>query len=221
MSGDKYYSYSRGSMTSFLPNTYHSVLEVGCAEGSFSEGLSHDCEKWGVEMNAPAADKAKEKLDRVLAGSYREIEDQLPENKFDLVVCNDVIEHMPDADGFLRDIQTKMVKGGVLIGSVPNVRYYRNLFEVLVLKDWKYKDSGILDKTHQRYFTIRSLENDFKSKGYQIEILKGVGGEFSAPSRGIIHYVMRSILLVLLMVITCGLHTDIQYAQIGFRVRVP
>ncbi len=44
-----------------------------------------------------------------------------------------------------------------MVGSVPNVRYFKNLFDLLVLRDWDYKDSGVLDRTHLRYFTLKSL----------------------------------------------------------------
>ena len=83
------------------------------------------------------------------------------------MVCNDVIEHMADHDRFLRQIRGHIAPGGVLIGSVPNMRHYRALFELLVLRDWDYRDSGVLDRTHLRFFTARSLRRSLTRAGFE------------------------------------------------------
>lgn len=75
---------------------------------------------------------------------YDDVEAELPEQYFDLIVCNDVIEHMPDHDAFLEQIKRKLAPGGRLLISIPNVRYFSNLYNLLVRKDWEYKDAGVL-----------------------------------------------------------------------------
>ena len=91
-----------------------------------------DSEIWGVEPNPEAAARASNKLDRVLTGTYDSVASELPDCYFDLVICNDVIEHMPDYDAFLEAIKLKMCPSGHVVGSVPNVRHVTCLFKLLI-----------------------------------------------------------------------------------------
>jgi hypothetical protein len=70
-------------------------------------------------------------------------------------------------------LKEKLKKEGVMISSIPNIRYFRNLFDYFFNKNWDYTDSGIMDKTHVRFFTYRSIKKMFESNGY--EIIKSVG----------------------------------------------
>ena len=81
---------------------------------------------------------------------------------------------MADHDAFLRRVKQKISPGGVIVGSVPNVRYFKNLFDTLVLKDWDYKDAGILDRTHLRYFTLKSLSRSLRETGYSIDAIRAI-----------------------------------------------
>ena len=98
-----YYRFRRTEMKGFLPKGYNKVLEVGCGEGLFRKTLNADCECWGVECVASAAEKASSLFDTLLLGSYDEVCHSLPVNYFDLVICNDVVEHMRDEVTVHRD----------------------------------------------------------------------------------------------------------------------
>lgn len=122
---------------------------------------------------------ASNKLDKVLIGTYLEMYDKIPDDYFDLVICNDVIEHMIDTDIFFQTIKKKLKKDAYLIASIPNVRYMLNLFELLVQKDWEYKDAGIFDNTQRRFFTKKvlnelSMRMDTLSKNLEELILPKV-----------------------------------------------
>ena len=62
----------------------------------------------------------------------------------------------------------------MLVGSVPNVRFWGNMINLLIRRDWKYEDSGVLDKTHLRFFTRKSLRRLLESAGYRMELLRGI-----------------------------------------------
>lgn len=205
-----YYQGARKEVARFLPEQYSRVLEVGCGEGGFHVNLNPDCEHWGIEPVHRAADIARHKLHKVIEASYHEALGLLPDNYFDLVICNDVVEHMVDPDEFFRTIKQKLSGKASLVGSIPNVRYIGNLFELLFLKDWKYKDDGILDRTHLRFFTDISIKRVFYDNGFMIEEYAGINGvEFSLfPLR-----VMLKNLCVLL------LGGDTRYLQFGFRIK--
>ena len=172
---DSYYSHPRQALAGLIiPSRYGRVLEIGCGTGAFATHYNSGSEIWGIEPNRDAARQAKLLMDKVLIGTYREVENDLPSNYFDLVVCNDVIEHMPDGLSFLDDIQKTMSPGARLAGSIPNVRYYRNLGALLLQKDWKYRDEGILDQTHALFFTKKSIARALEEANYRIELLVGI-----------------------------------------------
>jgi 2-polyprenyl-3-methyl-5-hydroxy-6-metoxy-1,4-benzoquinol methylase len=210
----EYFQQSRPEMRAFLPASHPRVLEIGCGEANFSAVLPGIEELWGVEPDRIAADSASTRMQRVLVGNYQDIEAQLPDSHFDLVIACDVIEHMPDHDAFLRRIKAKIAPGGCLVGSVPNVRYYKNLFDTLVLKDWHYKDAGILDRTHMRYFTQKSLARSLGESGYRIDRIRPINATvgFASPRTAV-----YSLFAVALVAASLGHQRDVPFMQIGFR----
>lgn len=204
-----YYQNFREDMTQLLPKQYSRVLEIGCGEGKFRENLTHSHEYWGVEPVESAAAVASKKLDKVLIGTYQDVLNDIPDDYFDLVICNDVIEHMVDHDEFFQSIKKKMKKHGCLVASLPNVRGMQNLFELLVKKDWEYKDSGILDKTHLRFFTKKSLYRIINDNGFVIDQFMGVNSYRSSS-------IIKSCLYYLAILL---LGSDVGFIQFGIRIR--
>ena len=215
MNRPAYYQQQRRDMRGYLPENPRRVLEIGCGEGAFSASIVGAKEKWGVEPNTAAAQIAAGRLDHVLTGRFDTVSDRLPRHHFDLVVCNDVIEHMEDHDRFLQDIRAYIAEGGVLVGSVPNIRNYKILFDLLFLGDWRYQDSGIMDRTHLRFFTQSSLRRSLVQAGYRIEILRGMNGSLS-PGRAKWAW-PRFVFGCLWIGLTLGTARDIIPAQFGFR----
>lgn len=222
-----YYQANRAGMAAFLPSSYARVLEVGCGEGTFATHLARPCETWGIEPATDAAEKAAARMDHVLSSRYDTAAGDLPDGYFDLAVCNDVIEHMSDHDWFLESVKSKLRPGGYLVGSIPNIRHITALFKILVLKDWKYSDSGILDSTHLRFFTERSLRRSFAEHGFQIERLEGIGsvirrGVASAGGQSsLVASTFHRIVSLAVVVLSAGYYWDTQYPQFAFRVRAP
>lgn len=221
-----YYQANRGVMTKYLPQSYEHVLEVGCGTGGFFDHLRQPCEVWGVEPNPEAARVAGQKLHRVLTGRFDRIAHELPDGYFDMVVCNDVIEHMDDHDAFLEAIKSKLRPSGCIVGSIPNVRHITALFKLLIAKDWPYSESGILDRTHLRFFTEKSLVRTFRDHGYAIQLLQGIG---SIITNGIVRHSNKPSFLqnlsyrtisLAVVVLTLGYYWDTQYPQFAFRVKL-
>lgn len=207
---NSYYQQERAEMAPFLPAACQKVLEIGCGEGSFRALLSQDCEYWGVEPYKNAADIAGQKLSKVINGTYLDALELLPNSYFDLVICNDVIEHMADHDFFFSSIALKLSPGGFIVGSIPNVRWWPNLYNLIIKKDWEYTDDGLLDRTHLRFFTEKSLRRLFKTYNYEIEMFDGIRKKIIKP------HSIRKILKILVVRL---LGKDSQYLQFAFRVR--
>ena len=176
MSLKSYYQNSRPELMPFLPQEIKAVLEVGCGSGVFLSELKNKypgVEVWGIEIESKAAAIAK-KLGKILVGPAEKKLTQCPKKHFDLVVCNDVLEHMVDPYSFLNQLKPHFTKEGRILASIPNVRNFHNLKEVLLRKDWQYKDDGILDRTHLRFFTKKSMIAMFEEQGYEIEKIEGI-----------------------------------------------
>ena len=125
---------------------------------------------------------------------------------------------MSDHDWFLDAIKSKMRAGGLLVGSVPNVRYVTNLFDLLVRRDWPYTDSGVLDRTHLRFFTKRSLGSALVRHGYEVEILEGINSVFRRPTN--LMAVARAATALGLIIGTLGHASDVRFYQFAFRARI-
>lgn len=205
-----YYRNLRPEMTRFLPPRYEKVLEVGCGEGAFTDNLKPGCEVWGVERDERASKIAATRMKVVLLGDYDEVSKDLPDENFDLVICNDVIEHMADHDAFLLSVKRKLKPGGHLVASVPNVRFWENLRDLLCRKDWRYQEAGILDRTHLRFFTERSIRRALETRGFVIEELEGINPPASRK---------KILFLGLIAAATLGHSRDIRYLQYGLRAR--
>lgn len=201
----------RKELIIFLPDRYDTVLEIGCGEGGFVEAYSSARERWGIEPSRERGSKAASKLTQLFLETYQDVQDRIPDRYFDLIVCNDVIEHMPDHDAFLHSIKQKMKPDGVIVGSIPNVRYYRNLQHLLFEKDWHYQGKGIRDTTHLRFFTEKSLLRTFETHGFSIEMFQGINPSNMASLR----------LRLFFKILGWMVHTtysDVRYQQFGFRL---
>lgn len=165
----------RPEMSRFVPETANRILDVGCSVGNFGDFLKSErsVEIWGVEIDQQAASIASKKLDNVVCGGFDE-NLNLPANHFDCIVFNDVLEHMVDPRAALFYARKLLRNGGKIVASIPNVRYFDNLWSLLIHKNWEYVDSGILDRTHLRFFTIKSIPSLFGNSGYNIDLIEGI-----------------------------------------------
>lgn len=176
MPNECYYFFERTELMPFVPKDTVKTLDIGCASGSFSASLKEkfNAETWGIEMTEKVALLAKEKMDHVFIGAFDDVYDNLPEKYFDCIFFNDVLEHMINPDECLIKVRKNLQKGKTVIASIPNIRHINILKELLIKKDWKYTESGILDKTHLRFFTKKSIIRMFNDCGYKILKIKGI-----------------------------------------------
>jgi len=172
-----YFQNQRPEMLRYIPEKAITILEVGCSEGYFCKAVkTENREVWGIEINPVAAQKATEICDFVLAGDFDVVFDQLPKNHFDCVVFNDVLEHLYAPWDTLKKVYEILRQDGVVVSSIPNFRYVGNLItEVLWNADFQYKpEGGILDDTHIRFFTSKSIKRMFVEQGYEIVCHEGI-----------------------------------------------
>lgn len=172
-----YYGTHRTEMLRYIPAKAQRILEVGCGVGNFCLQLKRNhCEVWGLEINSEAAEEASKVCDRVLVGSFEDQFQFLPNHYFDCVVFNDVLEHLYDPWTTIAQVKHLLKNDGVLVSSIPNFRYIGNLItEILIDKNFEYKpEGGILDDTHLRFFTSKSILNMFRRAGYEVLVHEGI-----------------------------------------------
>lgn len=167
-----YFANCRKEILPALPESISSILEVGCGSGAT---LSWIATEWNVQRTVgleldPSATKAA--VARGLDARIQNIEEMTHEEiadlgKFDVVLALDVLEHLRDPWSFLRRLAGCIVEGGTFIATIPNVRHTSVIGNLLFRGEWHYEESGILDKTHLRFFTRKSA----------VEL---VAGEFSS-----------------------------------------
>jgi SAM-dependent methyltransferase len=170
-----YFGQTRPEMLQFIPAETERLLDIGCSEGRFAAAVKArlpGCEVWGVEPSPEAARAASIRLDRFVAGRFEDAD--LPEGYFDTITMNDVLEHIPYSEPALARVKRLLKPGGRLVLSLPNVRYYLNVRDFLVHKDWRYADFGVMDRTHLRFFTQKSAEQLLRENGFDVLQNQGI-----------------------------------------------
>jgi 2-polyprenyl-3-methyl-5-hydroxy-6-metoxy-1,4-benzoquinol methylase len=157
-----YFAHARKEIQPLLPRNCGRVLEIGCGSGATLGWLRQDhpaARTVGVEIAEDAAGKARSFVDEVHCLDFERHD--LPDGpqKFDLVLCLDVLEHMVDPWALVGRLATQYLEvGGTLLVSLPNIRHYSVVLPLLFGGRWEYEDAGLLDRTHLRFFTKASAQ---------------------------------------------------------------
>lgn len=141
-----------------------SVLDLGAGSGVLGRVL----ERFGkqiimdaVEPNQVAIELAKPYYRNVYHGYAQAHFKTIREAKYDYVVLADVIEHIPDPEAFLAELLSSLSESVKLIVSIPNIAF-GGVRLSLMNGCFEYVDSGILERTHLRFFTLHSARRLFK-----------------------------------------------------------
>jgi 2-polyprenyl-3-methyl-5-hydroxy-6-metoxy-1,4-benzoquinol methylase len=171
-----YYSHTRTELLPYVPANLDTVLDVGCASGNFGHMLKelYGCSVWGIEPDKKSAKAAQEKLDRVFNAQFDRGWSIPDGQKFDCIFFNDVLEHMPQPDEALLLASTLLTDGGHIVASIPNIRFFPVTLSLIRYKDFKYLDAGVMDKTHLRFFTEKSIIRLFQESGYKVNVIEGI-----------------------------------------------
>jgi methionine biosynthesis protein MetW len=171
---EKYYSFAKTELINLLPSVRGRFLEIGCGEGATLEyvkrlGASYVA---GVDICADAIDGASRRgLDVAIAADIEKDELPFSDKEFDCIIMADVLEHLVDPWDTLKRLAACMKDDGYMLLSIPNVRYYRVLRDLILFGEWAYSDSGVLDNTHLRFFTLKEIKKLLEQAGLEISNL--------------------------------------------------
>ncbi len=163
----------RKDLLALIPGKPGRVLDLGCATGEMGRYLAetHGARVWGVEYDGAMAEVAKAKLQDVWRADLNK--DSLlsfphPE-AYDLIVCGDVLEHLVDPWQVLSDAAGLLRPGGHIVTSLPNIGHFTTLMHLAFLREWPYRERGIHDRTHLRFFTRRNLMQLYRHAGLEVD----------------------------------------------------
>jgi 2-polyprenyl-3-methyl-5-hydroxy-6-metoxy-1,4-benzoquinol methylase len=162
-----------------LTGKSQAVLDVGCAVGYIGEFLRRSSPRpWlaGIEIDPAAAEKARPHYDQVIVGS---IEDPAVWNQLrrtvDAMIFGDVLEHTADPIVVLRIARPKLSDAGLIVVSIPNIGHIKVRLRLLLGK-FDYEDWGIMDRTHLRFFTLKTAQEMLRQGGFTVVHREGVHG---------------------------------------------
>jgi 2-polyprenyl-3-methyl-5-hydroxy-6-metoxy-1,4-benzoquinol methylase len=201
-----YYGNGRSEMLQFIPKSAKNILEIGCGSGAFLMQLKENGFQnvSGIELNKTAAQSAIEKGLNVYSGPIEDFTEELKKSQFDVIVLNDVIEHILDPWDILNHLRDILSPNGSLVCSIPNVRFIGNLRHLLIEKDWKYEAEGVLDQTHLRFFTKKSIFRTFQECQFTITQIEGIHKTKS---------LMRRLYWLYLNITTFSRNSDVPFLQ--------
>lgn len=172
MADAAYYDHPRSELLDLFPRAPKRLLDVGCgsgATGALAKTRWPGLEALGVEIVPDAAERAAARLDRVVTGSAETLDFSAAGlTHIDGVILADVLEHLVDPWSFLERLRGALTPDATIVASIPNIA---NLWilEELAAGRFEYGSDGLLDRTHLRWFTRRSIRALFAGAGYTIE----------------------------------------------------
>lgn len=179
-----YYANERPEVANLVPGSARFVLDVGCGAGGLGRALKSmrpGIQVRGIEIVSEQAMLARAVLDDVFIGSA---DDPMPPDwpMPDCIVFADVLEHLVDPWSTLRSFRTRLAPGGTIVISLPNVAHWSVVRDLLAGR-WEYRDAGLLDRTHLRFFTTRSAIELVEQAGFRVEQLQRIVDGGSLLSR--------------------------------------
>lgn len=166
-----YYRHARPELVAEIDGPASRVLDLGCGAGMVSASIRAHCsvkEIWGVEVVPEVAEQARQNpaLDRVLCGDVATLIAELPQASFSHIIAGDVLEHLVDPWSLVASLRSRLEPGGKFICSIPNIRNLSFILELLFRRRFAYRDAGVLDRTHLRFFARKDIETMFREAGY-------------------------------------------------------
>jgi 2-polyprenyl-3-methyl-5-hydroxy-6-metoxy-1,4-benzoquinol methylase len=173
---DWYFSSSRPEMLRYVPEDVKDVLEVGCGGGGFAAAVkaARRARVTAIEPFEAAAAVAATRLDEVVRADAHDGLSRLRGRQFDCIVFNDVLEHLVNPESALTEAAPLLRRGGVVVASIPNMRYLPVLRGLVLHGEWRYAKDGVLDRTHLRFYTAKSIAEMFAECGYRVRTLEGI-----------------------------------------------
>jgi len=162
------YDWFNKNLFDIIPNSARRILDVGCDTGLLGIELKkQDPSRFvaGIELDADAAEVARQNLDAVYIRNAEQDSLDDIDGEFDAIILGDVIEHLIDPLIALEKLRMLLADHGELYTSIPNIQHY-SIFRRLLKGDFQYRDTGLLDSTHMRFYCLANIDKLFLDAGF-------------------------------------------------------
>jgi trans-aconitate methyltransferase len=169
-SNSDYYGRINTDLLDSIPDHAGLVVETGCGAGALGAEYKRRCPQaryLGIEQNAEAAKLAAGRLDRVIVGNAEQLDAPILAGTVDVLVYGDVLEHLVDPWRLLKRHASWLAPGGIAVACIPNIAHW-SVYVELLRGEWPYASEGLFDRTHLRFFTLKSINELFRSAGLRI-----------------------------------------------------
>lgn len=122
----------------------------------------------GIEADPAIGEKARSAINKVFVGDVENIDLPFEKGYFDCILYGDILEHLVNPWDLIKRHSAFLREDGLVIASIPNIAHYR-ISKMLRRREWNYEDSGILDRTHLRFFTLKSIKDMFAAADFRIK----------------------------------------------------
>jgi 2-polyprenyl-3-methyl-5-hydroxy-6-metoxy-1,4-benzoquinol methylase len=151
------------------------VLDIGCGGGFLAERLAaRGCQVTGVDNDEVLLKRAQTVCREVLRHDLDAVDSMDVSARFDVVVMADILEHLRVPEKVLAQARSWLRPGGFAVISIPNVAHVSVRLKLL-LGRFDYGPTGILDRTHLRFFTRRTFTSLLAEAGYEISDFIPIG----------------------------------------------
>ena len=158
-----------GLLRLFGDRTGLEVLDVGCGFATTSESIQKRGNRvTGIESSDDALPRARTRIGHVVHADLQDLDGvrrALQGKQFDIIIFADVLEHLAWPEGVLRSYRQFLRPGGSIIVSLPNVGLWSVRLSLLAGR-FEYADTGVLDRTHLRFFTRRTMRRLLDDAGF-------------------------------------------------------
>ncbi len=145
------------------------ILDVGTATGYLGAALQRRgfAHVSGIEVNPAWAEEARPFYERLVVSDVQSAALAWSPSAFDVVICADVLEHMSEPLAALLKLRPLLSPSGWLVASLPNVAHWSVRLSLLCGR-FAYRENGILDRDHLRFFTLDSARGLLQRAGLAV-----------------------------------------------------
>ena len=172
-------------LLALIPRDAKKLVEVGCSSGALAreyKKINKNCHYMGVEVVPEYARLAERHCDSVVELDIEDVDEQALHKDFscDCWIFGDALEHLKDPWLLLVKIRKTISDDGCIVACIPNAQHW-SVQAKLSCGNFRYENSGLLDKTHLRWFTRITVFEMFHDAGF--EIIEEAPRIFNEPDR--------------------------------------
>ena len=162
------------------------VLELGAASGHVTKALKGMGNSVTVvERDGRFAEELAACADTVIIADldWLDLREHLAGKKFDVILAGDVLEHCSRPDLVIRQLHDLLQPAGYIVISLPNIAH-GDMRLSLLSGNFDYRETGLLDRTHLRFFTRRSIDLFLTTSDFKIDQILPVTVEIGLTELG-------------------------------------